>query len=791
MSDESNLSSYQFGSEAKIYERLIFNFRPFLLVLFLLATVFLTYKASQIKPDTSFLKMIPGEHPFIQNMVDNLDNLGAAGTPIQIAVESTNGDIFNAEYMETLKLISDEVFYLPGVDRRSLESLWTPNVRWSEVTEEGFEGGPVLPNAYDGSEAKLQEFQTNILRSGRVGSLVSDNFKSSIVQATLFDRDPDTGAQLDYADFSQKLEEKVRDQFQDQNVKIHIIGVSKLIGDLTEGGKEIPWYFLYAFLITMVLLFWYTRCWIGAIAPLVCSVIAVFWQLGILVLMGYGMSAYSMLVPFLVFAIGVSHGIQIINAIAIEQSDGANAEVASRKAFRALYVAGMTALISDGIGFLTLLMIDIEAIQELAIAASVGIAVIVLTNLVLLPILMSYFGMTKSGIAHVNEKSQKHPVILEKISYFAHPKVAAISILLAIGGFAVGIIGGKNLKIGDLDVGAPELHPDSRYNLDNKFISDNYTVSSDIFIVMVNTPKDKCSLYENVEVIDRFGWVMENVEGVQSSVSFSFVIRQVLTGFNEGSLKWNTIPRDQQAINSTFFQIPNQLVNTDCSFAPIILFLEDHKAETLTRVVNAAEKFIEDNPMDDLTFSLATGNAGIEAATNDVIADAQSQMLMVIYAVVVVLIFGSFTSISAVACIVIPLALTSALCQALMAHLGIGIKVATLPVIALGVGIGVDYGIYIYGRLETFLKQGQGLQEAYLNTLKTTGKAVLLTGIALAIGVGTWIFSPIKFQADMGKLLTFMFLWNMVGAIWLLPALANFLINPEKMHKKALAKQEN
>ena len=791
MSDESNLSSYQFGSEAKIYERLIFNFRPFLLVLFVLATAFLSYKATQIKADTSFLKMIPGEHPFIQNMVDNLDNLGAAGTPIQIAVESTNGEIFDKEYMETLKLISDEVFYLPGVDRRSLESLWTPNVRWSEVTEEGFEGGPVLPNSYDGSEVKLNEFRSNILRSGRVGSLVSDNFKSSIVQATLFDRDPDTGAQLDYADFSKKLEEKVRDKFQNENVKIHIIGVSKLIGDLTEGGKEIPWYFLYAFMITMVLLFWYTRCWVGAIAPLICSVIAVFWQLGILVCLGYGMSAYSMLVPFLVFAIGVSHGIQIINAISIEQADGASAEVASRKAFRVLYVAGMTALVSDGIGFLTLLMIDIEAIKELAYAASIGIAVIVLTNLVLLPIIMSYVGMTKAGIEHVNEKNKAHPVLLEKISYFAHPKVARVSIVLALVGFAIGLVGGNNLQVGDLDPGAPELRPDSRYNLDNKFISENYTVSSDMFIIMVNTPKDECSTYENVEAIDRFGWVMENVEGVQSSVSFSFVIRQVLTGFNEGSLKWNTIPRDQQAINSTFFQIPNQLVNTDCSFAPIVLFLEDHKAETLKRVVAAAEKFIDENPMKNMTFSLATGNAGVEAATNDVIAKAQSQMLMVIYAVVIVLIFISFTSISAVACIVIPLALTSALCQALMAYLGIGIKVATLPVIALGVGIGVDYGIYIYGRLETYLKQGMGLQEAYLNTLKTTGKAVALTGVALAIGVGTWIFSPIKFQADMGKLLTFMFLWNMVGAIWLLPALAHFLIKPEKMHKKALAKEEN
>lgn len=786
---EQNLSSYQYGDEAKIYERVIFNFRPALLVFFTLITLFLGYQATKLQPDTSFLKMIPSNHPFIQNMVKNLENLGAAGTPIQIAVEHTEGDIFDKEYMETLKQISDELFYLPGVDRRSLESVWTPNVRWTEVTEDGFEGGPVLPNSYDGSERKLEEFRSNILRSGRVGSLVADNFQSSMVQATLFDRDPETGEQLDYAEFSRQLEEKLRQKYQSDKIKIHIIGVAKLIGDLTEGGKSIVLFFVITFLITMVMLFAYTRCFIGAIAPLLCSFIAVVWQLGILVTMGYGISAYSMLVPFLVFAIGVSHGIQIINAIAIEQSDGATAYRAARNAFRGLYVAGMTALISDGIGFATLWMIDIEAIQELALAASLGVAVIVLTNLVLLPIIMSYFGITQSGITHVNNKAEKHPWLLEKMSYFANPKVAVFSVLLAIGGFAVGIIGSQDLKIGDLDQGAPELHPDSRYNLDNKYIADNYTVSSDIFLIMVNTPEQQCSTYENIEAIDRFGWVMENVEGVQSSVSLSFVIRQVLTGFNEGNLKWNTIPRDQRAIDSTFFQIPNQLVNTECSFAPLILFLEDHKAETLERVVAAAEKFIDENPMENLTFSLATGNAGIEAATNDVIGDSQVNMLWIIYAVVIVLIFASFSSISAVACIVIPLALTSALCQALMAYLGIGIKVATLPVIALGVGIGVDYGIYIYGRLETYLKQGLGLQEAYFNTLKTTGKAVLLTGVALAVGVGTWIFSDIKFQADMGKLLTFMFLWNMVGAIWLLPALAHFLVKPEKIRAKAEAKE--
>lgn len=793
MSDQSNLGSYQYGSEAKIYERLIFDNRLILLLLFTIATTFLTWQASQIKPDTSFLKMIPVKHPFIQNMISNLDDLGAAGTIIQISVESKKGNVFSKEYMEKLKNISDEVFYLPGVDRRGLESVWTPNVRWIAVTEEGFEGGPVIPDGYDGSKEKLDELRQNILRSGRVGSLVADNFKSTIVQASLFDRDPETGEQLDYVEFSRQLEKNIRDKFQDDDIEIHIIGVAKLIGDLSEGGKAVAVFFGIAFFITAILLYGYSRCLISTFTPLICSLIAVIWQLGLLVTFGYGLSAYSMLVPFLVFAIGVSHGIQVVNGMAIELAEGVDTKTAARLAFRAMYIAGMAALISDGLGFLTLYIIEIEAIRELTIAACMGVLVIILTNLVLLPILMSYFGVTKSGMAHINSNSDKHPVIWEKLSYLAHPKVAAVSVIIAMIGFGIGIVGGKDLKIGDLDEGAPELHPDSRYNLDNKYISDNYTVSSDMFVVMMKTPEQKCSTYENLEVIDRFAWTMENVPGVQSAVSLTYVIRQVLMGFNEGSLKWNTIPRDQRAIDSTFFQVPSQLVNTKCSFAPMVLFLADHKAETLEGVVEAAEKFIAENPMPELEFQLATGNAGIEAATNQVIAKAQSQMLWLVYAAVSIFVFISFNSLSAVAVIVIPLTLTSALCQALMAYWGIGTKVATLPVIGLGVGLGVDYGIYIYNRLSMYLKKGMPLQEAYFNTLKTTGKAVVLTGLALAIGVATWIWSPIKFQADMGKLLTFMFIWNMIGAIWLLPALAHFLLKPEKMmaqEEKKLQKQQ-
>jgi len=227
------------------------------------------------------------------------------------------------------------------------------------------------------------------------------------------------------------------------------------------------------------------------------------------------------------------------------------------------------------------------------------------------------------------------------------------------------------------------------------------------------------------------------------------------------------------------------LYNADCSVAPVLVFLEDHKAETLSRVMAAAEAFSAEHSTDDLQVVLAAGNAGIEAATNEVIAASETTMLIAVYAAVSIMCLLTFRSLAATLCVILPLVLTSVLGNALMAFMGIGVKVATLPVIALGVGIGVDYGIYIYSRLETYLRQGMTLQEAYYETLKSTGKAVLFTGVCLAIGVATWIFSAIKFQADMGLMLTFMFLWNMIGAIWLLPALARFLINPEKLRGKA------
>jgi predicted RND superfamily exporter protein len=759
-----------------VIEKILFGQRAIIVSIFLLATIWFGFQAVQIKPDASFEKMIPTYHPYIVNYLEHKDDLKGLGNAVRVVVENSDGEIFEHEFLETLKQVHEEVFYVPGVDRTAMSSIWSAGVRWTEVTEEGFAGGPVIPDTYDGSPASIEQLRINVMKSGQVGTLVANNFQSAIIYAPLLEFDPETGDALSYQVFSERLENRIRKKYQTDNVVIHITGFAKVVGDLIEGVTQVALFFGLAVVFSLIMLVLYTRCLRSALIALSCSITAVVWQLGILNSMGLGLDPYSMLVPFLVFAIGVSHSVQIFNGIAHEVASGSDSLTASRKAFRSLYIPGLTALISDGIGFATLMVIEIGVIRELALTASIGVGVIILTHLILLPILISFFGVSQRATDKLinEEEGHRHP-FWHFMATFTQRKKAIVILMIGSGLFVLGLLLSKDLKIGDLDPGAPELREDSRYNMDNRFITENYSTSTDILVVMVKTTADQCSGYQTLDTLDSLQWQLEGVAGVQSTYSLVNFTKMALSGMNEGSLKWNALNRNQQLLNAASMQAPPGSFNSDCSLAPLVVFLNDHKASTLTAVTEKIEYFEQEHGSEQIKLLLAAGGAGIEAATNQVIATAQYKMLAWVYGVVFVLCMLSFRSLRTVICILLPLCLTSLLCQALMAQIGIGVKVATLPVIALGVGIGVDYGIYIYSKMQSYLDKGLALDEAYFNTLKTTGKAVGFTGITLAIGVGTWAFSPIKFQADMGILLTFMFIWNMVGALTLLPALTAFL----------------
>jgi len=754
----------------------LFRHKLFVLMLFVIASFFLIFQATKIKLDASFTKNIPLNHSYMKTYLKHSENFGGANN-ILISVCNSEDDIFTADFFNALKGVHDKLFFIPGVDRIQVKSLFSPSTRFVEVVEDGFAGGPVIPSDFQANEQGLAVVKANIEKAGIVGSIVADDYSCAMVKASLLDFNPDTGEKLDTLKMAAQLEQEVRAEFERGNISVHIIGFAKMVGDVAEGAKGVVVFFAIAIAITAVMVFFFCHSVSLTLLPIVCSLVAVVWQMGMLSTLGFGLDPMSILVPFLVFAIGVSHGVQMINSVVKKVHLGQSSQAAAQASFRALLIPGGIALLSDTVGFLTLLSIDIGIIRELAITASLGVAMIILTNLILLPLLVSYLTITpkdrKNEAGNISEES----TVWRVMASFATKGPATVILILTVILYGLGVFNSQDLKIGELHAGAPALHESSRYNQDTFLITNKYAISVDYMSIIIETTPDACTYYDTMDTIDRFQWRMENVTGVQSTVSLASISKLVNAGYNEGNPNWRVIPRNQQTLVQSIARIPSSsgLLNSDCSAMPVVLFLKDHKAETINRVIKEVKVAAQELGGQHIHFKLASGPVGVMAATNEAVAEAQLPMMIYVYGAVILLCLLSFRSVRATVVVVLPLYVVSTLAQWLMTALDIGLTVSTLPVIALGVGIGVDYGIYILSTMSTKLKEGANVHDAYLAALKERGSAVLITGITLAIGVSTWFFSDLKFQVDMGVLLTFMFLVNMLAAIIVLPALSAFL----------------
>ncbi|MEM7053205.1 MAG: MMPL family transporter [Pseudomonadota bacterium] len=823
MSDP-NLGTNQNGGVKQSIANAVFSIRPLILLIFLIGTVLMGYYMLQLRVDAGFKKQLPLDHEYMQTFLDYEREFGGANR-VMVALMANDGEMFTPEFFEAFEQVSNQVFLLPGVDRASVRSIFTPNVRFVEVVEDGFAGGNVIPADFAPSAEMFERVRSNIIKSGEVGRLVAEDFSGAMVWANLLEEDVSTGETLDYQAVAAQLE-AIRTEFENEDRTVHIIGFAKIVGDVADGARGVVMYFGVAFLITALLLLVYSKSVWLTVLPLVCSTIAVIWQLGALNLLGYGIDPMNILTPFLVFAIGVSHGVQMISGWSVEKFFGGQSPAsmhhngiklndceeissldAAKATFMRLLAPGAIALLSDTVGFLTILLINIRIIQELAITASIGVAIIIFTNLVLLPVLLSYVRMGNCDEFRRKqyEKAAQPALVWRLVASATRPGVAAVLLLGSVVLFAAALYKSGDMKIGDSEAGVPELRADSRYNQDARLISERFSLGTDLISVIAETVPQACT--ENfavMEAIDQFAWQIRQVEGVQQVITLPMAAKIVNAGWNEGNLRWKVLPRNAFVMRQNLQNIETDtgLLNRDCSAMPVMIFTEDHKAETIVRVVQRVKELradlgtadleivgsgeVVEGLLDDeqeitdemLRFRLATGNVGVMAATNEEVSAAQTPMLLYVYGAIVLLCLITFRSIRGTLCIVLPLVLVSYMAYSLMAFLGIGLKVNTLPVVALGVGIGVDYGIYIYSRLKSYLDAGMPLEEAYMHTLRLTGKAVFFTAITLAVGVGTWLFSELKFQADMGILLAFMFIFNMIGAMLLLPALARWLLRP-------------
>jgi hypothetical protein len=417
----------------------------------------------------------------------------------------------------------------------------------------------------------------------------------------------------------------------------------------------------------------------------------------------------------------------------------------------------------------------------MAITASIGVAIVILTDLILLPVLVSWVKWDPQYKARVEARQLKLTAQWQRLARITERRNALVIVGIALLLGVFGVWKGRGTPIGDTQAGVPELRPDSRYNQDSNVITSKFSIGVDILTVIVETAEPACTSHELMTSIDTFAWKMRNVDGVQEVMALPIVAKIAIAGWNEGSLKWRNIPREpNQLTQSTrYIETSTGLLNADCNVIPVMLFLRDHKAATIERVVNEVKVWRTLNTPPGAKFNLATGNVGVMAATNEEVKAKEYPILGWVFAAVILMCLLTFRSLLGTVLVFLPLALVSVLVYAVMAIVGIGLKVNTLPMVALGAGIGVDYGIYLWSRMQEYLRAGDTVHQAFEKTMRVTGASIIFTGITLAIGVVTWVFSPLQFQADIGIMLTFMFFVNMLGAILLLPALASLFIRPK------------
>jgi predicted RND superfamily exporter protein len=474
-----------------------------------------------------------------------------------------------------------------------------------------------------------------------------------------------------------------------------------------------------------------------------------------------------------------------MNGIMRDVGRGATPEEAARGAFRRLLAAGVTALLTDAVGFAALALVDVPAIRRLALVATLGVAALIFTSLVLLPVLLSFTGVSPAAAARAlraeDPPAPGRRAPLAALAALAEPRAAAVAVAVAALLTAGGLAAARAPGPAGAGPGAPELAPGSRYNRDAAFVARHFGVTSQPFAVLVATGEERCAEHGVVLLADRLGWALRQVPGVRATTSLADAVRRITADQFEGNPRWLTISRDPRILDAAVHQAVTRtpdLVDPACSLLPVVAHLEGHDAATLAAVAAAARAFAGAHSEPGREVILAAGAGAFEAATDEVVARAAPLMTALVFLAVVLLCRAALGSWRASAVAVLPLAVTSALCGALMVHLGIGVSLSTLPVIALGVGI-PDYALYLLSAQLAWRREGLPLAEAHRRALRFTGRVVALVSLMLAAGVLTWTASPIALQADMGLLLGFMFLGNAASALVLVPALSRLLLPDE------------
>ncbi len=750
----------------------------------ILATAFFASRVPYLEMYSNFADLLPQEHPYIQLHNDVKDTFGGANNVV-MAISVEDGDIFNADTLSRIHRLTLGVDALPGVNHNLVRSLTHRTVRKTWLTEMGSMNSQAYydPLKENWSREELAQLRRDVQANPTVyGLLVSPDLKSALIKATFNE------GQLDYVEIFRQLGqlkeevEALRENEAAPGVHIFATGQPVLMGWVYSYLDQILQIFFLTIAILLALLLAYFRTRIYGIAlPLIGVLISATWGLGIVSLLGFNLDPLTLVIPFLITARAMSHGIQLVERYYLESQYAKDNHDAARRTFETLFRPGTLGIVSDAVGLLLISLGSSPINVKLGIYASIWAGSVVLTVLIAVPLVLSLLPLAKTKTPKVAES--RRGIFDITARYVTSPRGSVVVLGIALMVYVGGAFLSSRVQIGESEPGSPILYPDHDYNVSSANINANFPGSEEMYVVARTDEPGGIKRPEVLRALQDFQLHMMSDPAMGGSKGIPDLVKQVNQILHNDDPRWNVIPGEAGYIGGLMFAfmasspIPGALkefVDTDDQTANLVFFYKDHKGETLRRAIHMAKAWINDpaNQVEGLEMRLAGGPIGVTAAINE--AAFESNMIIIPAAMTLIFLFVTlfYWSLHAGWLMFLVMTFCTVATYAYMGVAGIGIDVNTVPIIAVGIGVGIDYSIYMMDRVREETARADGnLNVGIRNAISTTGKAIAFTATALIGGVVMWAFvSDLRFQADAALLLVVMLVLNAWAAANLVPA---------------------
>ncbi|MBT4363922.1 MAG: MMPL family transporter [Desulfobacterales bacterium] len=760
--------------------RFIVSNRYLILIFISVITVFFAFQISKVEIKTELSDLLPQKHEYVK-LHKKFRHIFGGANILYIDVFVKDGDIFNTDTLKKISYFTEETKFLPGVDRYKIFSITQSKVKDIKASKFGMEIKPLIPEIPETKE-ELDALRQKVYTNDMVyGSLVSLDSKAALISVQ-FQED----IALDYPVIFNKIKE-ISNTIRDENTDVAIAGDPMVRGYLYSYLGQTKVIFCVTLLAMVALMFIYTRSLQMVFMPVMSGILSAVWGLGFLGILGYALDPLALVVPLLITARTLSHSVQFNERVIEEYAVHRDIRAACYSSIKALFFPGLAGIITDAAGIAVLIAIPIPFLQKLGIISSFWalstIFTVLFFNPVVLLLLPPFIKERKSEEGIYKKIATKTAMLNSGRGSWA---VLGVTLLIAV----IGVFYASELKVGDVNPGTPILWSDSAYNKDARILNKSFLGLNPMLIVVEGEEKDSVYKYDILHKIEAYQRHIEKLPSAGGSISIVDVLKKLNLNLNKGNAKWSFLPHsetDIAVLHYMFFSSsdPGDLdayCTHDNRSMSISVYFKNHEGDTLREAVNATREFEKNNPIKGAKLKFAAGTVGILAAANEEIFKTQVQLLIMSFALTIFFCALSFRSLLAGILLVIPLAVSNYLIFAYMGLKGIGLNINTLPVATIAIGIGVDYGVYFLSRMREQFNGDEDILSSIHTAMNTTGKAICFTALTVGLGVVFWLLSDIKFQAEMGLLLTMATILHILGTLILLPALV-LVIKPKFLSK--------